>query len=169
MWVELGKPEEMVADIVGCTETPSKLKPVSDSQKDYEDVSTSTPSNTADAPLSESPSLSVSDTCRECESMGPKSLRRFLLEKDGPISALEIDCLKLHVGCNSILKSVPIHFGPDIDVFLAKNIIAGPLEVHPLINGRWNVPSYEKTKKLYTRCCKIDRDALYTKFQMFLK
>lgn len=72
MLVELGKPEEMVADIIGCTETPSKLKPASDSQNDFEDVCTSTPSNTADAPLSESPSLSVSDNCRECESMGPK-------------------------------------------------------------------------------------------------
>ena len=88
------------------------------------------------------------------------------MDKDGPISALEIDCLKPHVGCDSILESVPEHLGRDIDVFPTPNIIGGPLEVHPLKGGRWNVPSYQELKKTYNKYCAINREALFTKFQI---
>lgn len=95
-----------------------------------------------------------------------KAIRRFLIECNGPISAMEIECLKPHVGLDSILESVPEHLGRDIEVFPVHNIIGGPIEMLPLKNNRWNVPSYPQLKKKFEEYLKVDRKALFTKFQI---
>lgn len=79
---------------------------------------------------------------------------------------MEIECLKPHVGLDSILESVPEHLGRDIEVFPVHNIIGGPIEMLPLKNNRWNVPSYPQLKKKFEEYLKVDRKALFTKFQI---
>ena len=83
-----------------------------------------------------------------------KALRRFLVDVDGPVSGLEIECLKPHVGIGIILESVPAHH-PDIDVFSVHNIIAGPLK-----GEKWNVEQYGNIKDKFEKVIKIDREEL---------
>ena len=55
-----------------------------------------------------------------------KLLNRFLVDKDGPVESLLMECLQPKVGSGNDLKHLP-----DIDNFPVKNIICGPLEVIP--------------------------------------
>ena len=77
---------------------------------------------------------------------GPKMVRRFLEDADGPVQGMELDCLSPHVGTGTILASVPAHLQPDNAVFPIFDIIAGPLEVTPLKAEKWNVPAYTLLK-----------------------
>ena len=56
---------------------------------------------------------------------------RFLYDKDGPTTGLQLDCLKPHVDLSNIIEFTPEHL-PDISKFELYNIIAGPIEVLPL-------------------------------------
>ena len=89
-----------------------------------------------------------------------KAIRRFLVDEDGQASALEIDCLRPHVGSDTFLDSVPPHLTPDVDVFSIHDIVDGPLEVLPLKAGKWNVPAYLDLKKKFEIDCQIEREAL---------
>lgn len=79
-------------------------------------------------------------------------------------TAVEIDCLKPHVGSETILESVPEHLGGDVGRFPLYNVIAGPLEVIPMRGRKWNVPGYESLKKTFQKCCSIDRKKIYDEF-----
>ena len=92
-----------------------------------------------------------------------KVMRRFLEEEGGPTKDLEINCLKPHVGSDTVLESVPSHLTPDVTVFPIHDIIYGPLEVVPMKSGRWNVPEYGELKTKFEICCSIDREALRKK------
>ena len=53
----------------------------------------------------------------------------FLLEENGPVDCLELDCRKPASGPSStILEEPPEHFGKDIGMFKAYDIVAGPLK-----------------------------------------
>ena len=55
--------------------------------------------------------------------------KRFVSEENGPVDCLELDCLKPASGPSStILEEPPEHFGKDIGMFKAYDIVAGPLK-----------------------------------------
>ena len=89
-----------------------------------------------------------------------KATRRFLTDVDGHTSGIELNCLKPHVGSDTILESVPSHLPADIDVFPLHNIIDGPLEIIPLKSHKWNVPAYESLKRKFEMSITVDREAL---------
>ena len=98
-----------------------------------------------------------------------KALQRFLLDQEGPISALEMERLKPNiVSTNTILESVPAHLGSGIKIFPVNDIIAALPEILPMKNGRWNIPSYSKLHELFENCKSMDRNELYKKFQIVL-
>ena len=90
-----------------------------------------------------------------------RATKRFLSEKDGPATCLELDCLKPHFGSGSILESVPAHLERDVDIFAIQDIFAGPLTVNPLKGDKWDVPQYEKVKKTFELVVKLDRESDY--------
>ena len=57
-----------------------------------------------------------------------KAKRRFLMDKNGRASGIEIKCLKPHVGTSTTFESTPSHL-KDIEIFNIQNIISKPLTV----------------------------------------
>lgn len=71
---------------------------------------------------------------------------------------MEMDCLERKLGTgDNILKTGK----SDIDVFPAKNIIAGPLTLNPLDGKRWECPVYESLSKHFEIVKKLDRERIY--------
>ena len=61
--------------------------------------------------------------------------KRFLLEENGPVDCLELDCLKPASGLSStILEEPPEHFG--------KDIVAGPLNIVYVEGKKWKFHEY---------------------------
>ena len=89
-----------------------------------------------------------------------KAVRRFMDDVNGPVTALEIESLKPHVGSGNILESIPEHLERDIDVFPIFNVIDGPLKVIPLKGGRWEVSAYESLKQKFEAAIIVDRKTL---------
>ena len=91
-----------------------------------------------------------------------KATRRFLSDKDGPATSIELDCLKPQVGSGTILQSYDKSQQRDIGIFMLHNVIAGPLrDVEQLKFPKVNVPTYQQLKELYNRVVKIDRESLF--------
>ena len=86
-----------------------------------------------------------------------KAKLRFLYDKDGPTTGLQLDCLKPHVGLSNILESTPEHL-PDISKFELCNIIAGPIDVLPLKGRKWEVPSYQELQRYFQLTRQLDRE-----------
>ena len=55
----------------------------------------------------------------------------------------------MKVGNGTILESVPEHLDCDISIIPLYDIIAGPLEVLPMKNSKWNVANYENVKEVF--------------------
>ena len=89
-----------------------------------------------------------------------KAIRRFLQDTDGPVTCLEVDCLKPQVGTGAILESIPPHLPRDVYMCPLKNIIAGPLVVTPLKAGKWDIPDYTTIKELFQNVVKMDREKI---------
>ena len=70
---------------------------------------------------------------------------------------------KTKIGNGTVLESVPKHLGRDISVYPFNNIIAGPLEVIPMKNNKWNIPAYESVKEVFSKCEKIDRENIFNR------
>ena len=83
-----------------------------------------------------------------------KVLNRFLRDENGPVESLRLDCLKLHVGTDTILEEVPKHLEHDIYNFPASDIITGPLSAIPQKGNKWNFPDYFKIKEKYEKVVK---------------
>ena len=92
-----------------------------------------------------------------------KATRRFLSDENGKAYALEMESLKPKIGSGTILQSVPQHQGRDISVYPLHNIIAGPLEVIPMKNNKWNIPAYESVKEVFSKCEQIDRENIFNR------
>lgn len=55
-------------------------------------------------------------------------IHRFLVEENGPVECLKMDCLKpASAPSSTILEEPPEHLGKDEGDFVAHDIIAGPL------------------------------------------
>ena len=70
--------------------------------------------------------------------------KRFLKEKDGAVDSFELDCLKPSAApSTTVIEEPPVHLGPDLDLFKASDVIAGPLKLVTYIEGRssdlWNI------------------------------
>ena len=64
-----------------------------------------------------------------------KATRRFLYDEDGPVTAIELDCLKPRIGTGTILEAYD-KARKDVDRFPLCNIIAGPLNIVPMRNNK---------------------------------
>ena len=78
----------------------------------------------------------------------------FLRDENGPVESLRLDCLKLHIGTDTILEEVPKHLVRDIYKFPASDIITGPLSAIPQKGNKWNFPDYLKIKEKYEKVVK---------------
>ena len=88
--------------------------------------------------------------------------KRFLSDEGGMVLALELDCLERKLGfTDNILWEVK---RKDVDIFLVKDIIYGPLQMNPQRGGRWECLSYEIVIKHFEEAKKLDRDLLYNNF-----
>ena len=88
---------------------------------------------------------------------------RFPSDENGKAYALGMESLKPKIGSRTILQSVPQHQGRDISVYPLHNIIAGPLEVIPMKNNKWNIPAYESVKEVFSKCEQIDRENIFNR------
>ena len=94
--------------------------------------------------------------------------KRFLQDDNGPAAALEVECLKPHVGSGTVLESTPIHL-PDIGVFAIHNVISASLNVFPVSSnyrssGKWNVPEYDSLKSIFDLVEKMNREEVHKGF-----
>ena len=65
--------------------------------------------------------------------------KRFLNDEGGMVLALELDCLERKLGlADNVSQEVK---RKDVDLFPAKDIICGPLQMNPLRGGHWECPS----------------------------
>ena len=90
-----------------------------------------------------------------------KAIQRFLVDENGKIEYLQIDCLKRHIGSGTVLESIPKHLPRDIYLYPGQDIINGPLKMTPLRNNRWNAIDYGKVKEMFSKILSIDRKKLY--------
>ena len=90
-------------------------------------------------------------------------LKRFLRDENGPTESLELDCLSLAVGSPEALEEPPKHLGHDIGVFLAHDIIAGPLDLTIKSSTKWNAPEYRLVVKTFNFVEKMPRQEEYNR------
>ena len=90
-----------------------------------------------------------------------RAIQRFLVDENGKIEYLQIDCLKRHIVSGTVLQSIPEHLPHNIYLCATHNIINGPLKMIPLRNNRWNVIDYEKVKEMLSKIVSIDCKELY--------
>ena len=89
-----------------------------------------------------------------------KVLKRFVDDVDGPTMALEVDCLKPHVGSGSILESYDQNCR-DIGTFPTHNVVYGPLIVEPMKGNKWSVPAYDELKYFFQQLHDLKRRELF--------
>ena len=90
-----------------------------------------------------------------------KATRRFLLDKDGLANALELDCLKPHVGNGTVLQSYDKSTERDLFINPLHNIIAGPVKIMPKKFPNLDVPDYQKLEKTFREVKNLDRQLIY--------
>lgn len=89
-----------------------------------------------------------------------KAVRRFLEDAEGPVTGLQLDCLKPRVGNTTVLDEYPEGHG-DIDLFNITDVFGGPLDIQPLPKRKWNIPNLVQIIKFYEIIAKIDRSELF--------
>ena len=89
--------------------------------------------------------------------------KRFLKEKDGTVDSFELACFKPSAAPSAtVIEEPPIHLGPDLSLFRASDIIAGPLKSVTYMESRkWRFMEYFKLYNYYKMVQKIDRQAIY--------
>ena len=88
-------------------------------------------------------------------------VKRFLDEKDGKVTHVELDCLKPRVGNTNILQECP-RDQPDVFCFNIQDIIGGPLRLIPIPRSKkWRVPEYEKVLTFFDSVKQLDRVGLF--------
>ena len=84
--------------------------------------------------------------------------KRFLTEENGPVDCLELDCLEPASG---ILEEPPEHFGKDIGMFKAYDIIARPLKIVYVERNKWKFHGYSDLFRYFKTVEKEDRKSLF--------
>lgn len=85
-----------------------------------------------------------------------KVVRRFLEEKEGNVTQLEIMCLKPKIGHGTIVEDTPLHskYTEIVDII---NIFAGPLTAEAMKGNKFNFPNYPKIEQLFHTVVNVDR------------
>ena len=91
--------------------------------------------------------------------------KRFLKEKDGAVDSFELDCLKPSAApSTTVIEEPPVHLGPDLGLFKASDVTAGPLKLVTYMEGRkWQFMEYLKLYNNFKMVEKIDRQTTYSK------
>ena len=89
-----------------------------------------------------------------------KAVRRFLEDADGPVTGLELDCLKPRVGNTTVLDEYPEGHG-DIDLFNITDVFGGPLDIKPLPKRKWDIPNLLEILNFFEMITKINRTELF--------
>ena len=93
-----------------------------------------------------------------------RAKQRFLNEKDGTVTHLELDCLKPQVGNGCTLESYP-DGQSDVWMFELKDVFGGPLACTiPTCKHQWIFPDINKAKAYFDQIKDVDRAALATEF-----
>ena len=82
-----------------------------------------------------------------------KILNRFLMDVDGPVKSLLMECLMPKIGSGNQLKATPSHLPADTSEFEVKDLIYGPVKVIPKeIDSRTLiiVPNYDDIVSHFT-------------------
>ena len=83
------------------------------------------------------------------------------MDKDGLANALELDCLKPHVGNGTVLQSYDKSTERDLFINTLHNIIAGPVKIMPKKFPNLDVPDYQKLEKTFREVKNLDRQLIY--------
>ena len=95
-----------------------------------------------------------------------KVLNRFLMDVDGPVKSLLMECLMPKTGSGNQLKAAPSHLPADVSEFEVKDIIYGPVKVIPKERDSrtFIVPNYEDIVSHFAEVKSLDIDDVYTSF-----
>ena len=91
--------------------------------------------------------------------------KRFLKKKDGAVDSFELDCLKPSaVPSTTVIEEPPVYLGPDLGLFKASDVIAGPLKSVTYMEGRkCQFMEYLKLYNFFKMIEKIDHPTMYSK------
>lgn len=80
-----------------------------------------------------------------------RMIKRFLMDEEGQVSHLELDCLKPRVGNVDILDGYPPNQG-DKYVYPLEDVLGGPLDVVPVPRKRsWRIPNLGNIESFFER------------------
>jgi len=97
-----------------------------------------------------------------------KVIACFLQDENGPVDKLIMRSLKPKFGSGTILEDTPAHLPHDECQFDLYDVIAGPLKVDPLKgSSKFDVPSYEKVKKIFSLVKKHGQKEIVAYFFFF--
>ena len=89
-----------------------------------------------------------------------RAKRRFLLEENGPVAHIELDCLKPQVGNDCILEG---YLENEIDLYMFKieDVFGGPLSFNlPPKKRAWSFPNLNKVKVFFEKIKGINRSII---------
>ena len=90
------------------------------------------------------------------------------MDDDGPVTCIELRCLKPKVGSGTILEETPPHLKPDDWIFQIQDVIAGPLpDVEYKGNCKFDIPSYDQLVDHFNSVSGLSRLQLHQDFLGF--
>ena len=88
--------------------------------------------------------------------------KRFLLEENGSVDCLELDCLKPASRPSfTRLEKAQEHFGKDVSVFKAYNVIAGSLKIVYVEVKKWKFYGYLDVFRYLKTVEREDRKSIF--------
>ena len=95
-----------------------------------------------------------------------RAVRRFLMEDDGDVTHLELDCLKPRVGNVDILDGYPPDHDGDKYLYPLEDVLGGPLDVIPVPRKRsWRVVNLDKIESFFEKVKNEDRQQWLKEFR----
>ena len=102
--------------------------------------------------------------CRKSLYIG-RAMKRFLEDGDGPVTALELDCLMPRVGNDCILEGYPPGQG-DPYMFPIEDVLGGFLAVQPAPQKKWRVEDIYKMEAFYEKVKDANRKEWLQQFRL---
>ena len=90
-----------------------------------------------------------------------RATQRFLDEKDGNVTHLELDCLKPQIGNDFVLEAYPEEQS-DRYVFAIQDVFYGPMKCTiPRKKRAWRFPHLNNAKQFFEHIKDVDREAIF--------
>ena len=90
-----------------------------------------------------------------------RATQRFLDEKDGNVTHLELDCLKPQIGNDFVLEAYPEEQS-DRYVFAIQDVFYGPMECTiPRKKRAWRFPHLNNAKEFFEHIKDVDRESIF--------